>query len=199
MQADAAKNENVPGVASSARASSELTPATLHEISSSAQHDNTYMSTKKKTRLCVAIKRAPRIGIVRPGASRPSHPGETNCSELREQEQEQKRLATGACSNDDDMPTSGAAMAALDRVHASALRLRSNRRRRAASSAESQLHGGGGGDAAGDQERHVRHLLPGTAHLLQVPGDLLPVGMAGRPAARRSGGGARRLFYLSIP
>jgi hypothetical protein len=48
VQADAAKNENVPGVASSARASSELTPATLHEISSSAQHDNTYMSTKKK-------------------------------------------------------------------------------------------------------------------------------------------------------
>ena len=75
------------------------------------------------------------------------------------------------------------------RVRASALRLRSNRRRRAASSAESQLHGGGGGDAAGDQERHVRHLLPGTAHLLQVPGDLLPVGMAGRPAALRSGGG----------
>ena len=69
------------------------------------------------------------------------------------------------------------------RVRASALRLRSNRRRRAAISAESRLHGGGGGgDAAGDQERHVRQLLQGTAHLLQVPGELLPVAvMGGRP------------------
>jgi len=118
------------------------------------------------------------------------------CSELKS-EQEQKKAGHRRVQqrrHADLRSSNGGA-----RVRASALRLRSNRRRRAASSAESQLHGGGGGDAAGDQERHVRHLLPGTAHLLQVPGDLLPVGMAGRPAARRSGGGARRLFYLSIP
>lgn len=183
-------------VASSAPASSELTPATLHVISST-QHihvtENTHTPTLKENPALCRDKEGTVLALfVRVSQQTiPSRGNNTQRATARTEfrkagyhRREQRRHADLRSSN-------GGA-----RVLSSALRLRNNRRRRAARSAENRLHGSGGGDAAaGDQKRHVRHLLPGTAHLLPVPGELLPVvgirTLSGRSAG--PGGVQRRL------